>query len=140
MLHLVKLCVGVRDPLHLKRLQRARLESDPPLRHCTRHMPRRRQELLAGGSIYWVICGALRVRQRLVDIVEVRTTSGGPGCALILDPRLVPVEARLVKPFQGWRYLEPAAAPADLAKSRTAIGATRLPEPLREALAMLCLL
>lgn len=140
MLHLVKLCVGVSDPAHLKRLQRARLESDPPLRHRTRHMPRRRQELLAGGSIYWVISGALRVRQRLVDIVEIRTTSEGRGCALILDPRLVPVEARLVKPFQGWRYLEPAAAPADLAKSQAVIGAKRLPEPLREALAMLCLL
>ncbi|MGH7106871.1 MAG: DUF1489 family protein [Acetobacteraceae bacterium] len=140
MLHLMKLCVGVRDPQHLRRLQQARLRTDPPLRHRTRHVPRRRQELLAGGSLYWVISGALRVRQRLVDIVEIPPASGGPACALILAPRLTVVEARLVRPFQGWRYLEPAAAPADLRESRAATGAGRLPEPLREALAALCLL
>ena len=140
MLHLVKLCVGVHDVAHLRRLQQARLETDPPLRHRTRNFPRRSQELLAGGSLYWVISGTLRARQKLIDIVEVPATQGGPACALILDPHLVVVEARQVKPFQGWRYLEPAAAPPDLSRHRPATGVGRLPESLREALAALCLL
>lgn len=140
MLHLVKLCVGVRDVAHLRRLQQARLETDPPLRHRTRNFPRRSQELLAGGSLYWVISGAVRARQRLLDVVEVPAADGGHACALILDPDLVAVEARQAKPFQGWRYLEPSAAPADLSQRRPATGVGRLPEPLREALAALCLL
>lgn len=140
MLHLVKLCVGVHDVEHLRSLQRARLETDPPLRHRTRNFPRRSEELLAGGSLYWVIAGTLRVRQRLLDIVEVPAADAGHHCALILDPHLVVVEARQVKPFQGWRYLDPAAAPPDLATRRPATGAARLPESLREALAALCLL
>lgn len=136
----MKLAVGVRDVAHLRHLQQARLQTDPPLRHCTRNFPRRMPELLTGGSIYWVIGGSLRVRQLLADIVAVPKAEGGPAAALILDPLLVAVEARLVKPFQGWRYLESTAAPADLAQPRAAGGLAQLPEPLREALAALCLL
>ncbi len=139
MLHLMKLCVGVTDVAHLRRLQEARLRSDPPLRHRTRSFPRRAGELLAGGSLYWVIGGAMLVRQHLLDITETRMPDGSRATLLILDSKLVPVEARLMKPFQGWRYLEPAAAPADIV-SRRAQGAARLPEPLRRELASLCLL
>ena len=138
-LHLMKLCVGVTDVAHLRRLQEARLSSDPPLRHRTRSFPRRAAELLDGGSLYWVIGGAMLVRQRLLDITETRTPDAARATLLILDPTLVPVEARLMKPFQGWRYLEPAAAPADIARG-SARGAAKLPEPLRRELASLCLL
>jgi len=140
MLHLMKLAVGVQDLTHLRRLQEARRGADPPLRHRTRNCPRRRPELLAGGSIYWVIGGVLRVRQGLLDIKEVAASEGGPAALLILDPMLVPVEARLAAPFQGWRYLEPSAAPPDIEPRRGAAGAARLPQPLRDALASLCLL
>ncbi len=135
----MKLCVGVTNVAHLRRLQEARLRSDPPLRHRTRSFPRRAEELLAGGSLYWVIGGAMLVRQRLLDITETHAPDAGRATLLILDPELVPVTARLVKPFQGWRYLEAGAAPADIARSR-ASGAGRLPEPLRRELAALCLL
>ncbi|HTU56109.1 MAG TPA: DUF1489 domain-containing protein [Acetobacteraceae bacterium] len=135
----MKLCVGVTDVAHLRQLQEARLRSDPPLRHRTRSFPRRSAELLAGGSIYWVIGGAMLVRQRLLDIAETRAPDAGRATLLVFDTKLVPVEARLVKPFQGWRYLEAAAAPRDVAPSRAA-GAARLPEQLRRDLAALCLL
>jgi hypothetical protein len=139
-LHLMKLAVGVTDVAHLRRLQEARLRSDPPLRHRTRNFPRRASDILAGGSMYWVIGGAMLVRQRLTGITEARTPDGIPACLLLLDPKLVPVEARLVKPFQGWRYLEPTAAPPDISPRRAQAGAARLPEPLRRELAALCLI
>jgi hypothetical protein len=84
------------------------------LRHRTRQMPRRADELKAGGSIYWVIKGVIQVRQRLLDLKEVRGDDGIRRCDLILDPQLVPTRPRPRRAFQGWRYLDGEDAPADL--------------------------
>ena len=35
-------------------------------------------------------------------------------CCLVLSPDLIKTEQRAYRPFQGWRYLEPVDAPADL--------------------------
>ena len=140
MLHLTKLAVGVRDIGHLREIQADRLAREPPLRHRTRNFPRRAAEVREGGSIYWVIAGAMIVRQRILDIVEERWDDGSACTGLVLDPALVPVCARLVKPFQGWRYLAPNDAPADLTASPEAKGESRLPPALRRDLRELCLL
>ncbi|MBV9783404.1 MAG: DUF1489 domain-containing protein [Acidisphaera sp.] len=140
MLHLAKLCVGVRDVRHLRALQKARREGDPPLRHRTRNFPRRADEILEGGSIYWVIAGAMVVRQRVVDIRPDARDDGTACAGLVLAPRLVPVAGRLVKPFQGWRYLLPEDAPPDLDSRSAAQGEAELPVSLRRALLDLGLL
>jgi hypothetical protein len=139
LVHLIKLAVGVRDVAHLAALQAARLETDPPLRHRTRNSPKRAEELRAGGSIYWVIGGVILVRQRLLDIIEDHWDDGTRCAGLVLDPALVRVQARAVKAFQGWRYLEPADAPADLAADSGTSGAD-IPEEMRRALAALALI
>jgi hypothetical protein len=115
MLHMMKLAVGVRDPAHLRHVQAARAAADPPLRHRTRLFPKRAAELVAGGSIYWVVAGSLSVRQRILAVVADAWDDATPCAGLVLDPVLVAVEARGVRPFQGWRYLEPHAAPPDAA-------------------------
>jgi len=140
MLHLIKLSVGVRDLAHLATIQAHRAVAEPPLRHQTRMQPKRRDELLAGGSIYWVIAGHVRVRQRLLDIIDDAWDDGTSCAGLVLDPKLVPVAARPMKPFQGWRYLDPAAAPADLGEASAVQGLDALPEALRRDLAELCLI
>jgi hypothetical protein len=140
MLHLAKLSVGTRDLTHMRALQQARAAVDPPLRHRTRNFPRRAAEILQGGSIYWVIQGAMSVRQPLLDIIEDRMEDGSPCAGLVLDPTLIPVVPRLVKPFQGWRYLEAEAAPPDLDTQPHADGAADLPEALRAELRSLGLL
>jgi hypothetical protein len=129
----------VRDVAHLAALQAARLAVDPPLRHHTRNSPKRAEELCAGGSIYWVIGGVVLVRQRVVDVVEDREDDGSRCAGLVLDPALVRVQARAMKAFQGWRYLLPADAPADLAASGGP-GGTEIPEEMRRALAALALI
>jgi hypothetical protein len=140
-LHLIKLSVGPKDVAQLATLQQERLRTDPPLRAWTRVFPKRAQEVTAGGSIYWVVAGFVRVRQRILDIREEAWDDGTPCAALVLDPALVPVEARPVKPFQGWRYLRPEEAPPDLAQDRPAArGLDRLPPRLRRELAELCLI
>lgn len=139
MINLVKLAVGVRDVGHLAEIQRRRAAADPPLRHQTRNAPRRAAELTAGGSLYWVVGGAILVRQLVRDVTEDRWDDGTPCAGLVLDPELVRVEARPMKPFQGWRYLTPGDAPADLAAA-TASGIDELPAALRRDLRLLALL
>ncbi|MBV9736264.1 MAG: DUF1489 domain-containing protein [Acidisphaera sp.] len=140
MLHLSKLCVGIRDVAHLRAVQRARLATDPPLRHRTRNIPRRAAEIMAGGSLYWVIAGAMVVRQRILDIRGDRRDDGSACAGLILDAALVPVAGRLMKPFQGWRYLAAEDAPPDLAASAEVPGEADLPPALRRELRALGLL
>jgi hypothetical protein len=74
-LHLVKLCVGCDSIEDLASWQAERLkarrragEKAPRLFHRTFQMPKRRAELLDGGSLYWVIKGLIQVRQPLADI------------------------------------------------------------------------
>lgn len=138
MLHLCKLAVGVRDVAHLRELQAARAANEPPLRHRTRNFPRRAGEIVGRGSLYWVIKGAMVVRQPVLDIREDRWDDGSRCTALVLDPNLIPVGGRLTKAFQGWRYLEHADAPGDLAADMGS--GDGLPEPLRLKLRELCLL
>jgi hypothetical protein len=140
MLHLTKLAVGVRDLDHLRGLQAERMVGGATLRHRTRNFPRRRDEILAGGSIYWVIGGSMLARQRLLDIIEDQWDDQSACAGLILDPNLVPLEGRPTKPFQGWRYLAASDAPADRAAAAPARGIEALPAPLRRELADLCLL
>ncbi len=139
MIHLMKLAVGVKDIAHLRRVQAERMGATPPLRHRTRSFPRRAPEIADGGSIYWVIGGALLVRQRILDVIEDRQDDESKCAGLVLDPVLVPVEGRPVKPFQGWRYLDPAGAPADIVEGDQQ-GADALPAALRQQLRALCLL
>jgi hypothetical protein len=140
MLHITKLAVGVRDIEHLRELQADRARHSPPLRHRTRMFPRRRDEVIDGGSMYWVINGSMLVRQRILDIVEDRRDDGTACTGLVLHPRLVPLAGRPTKPFQGWRYLRPDEAPADLPPARRARGEGALPPALRHELRALCLL
>lgn len=140
MLHLTKLAVGVRDIEHIRALQAERAESNPPLRHRTRNAPRRREEVLDGGSIYWVINGSMLARQRILDIIEDQRADNSACTGLVLDPEVVPLVGRPTKPFQGWRYLQPNDAPPDMPAMGPASGIDALPLPLRQELRALCLI
>ncbi len=138
LIHLIKLAVGVRDIPHLAELQAQRDGREPARRHRTRHRPKRAAEICDGGSIYWVIAGVLLARQRVTDIIEDNWEDGSRCAGLLLDPALVRVSPRPMKPFQGWRYLAPADAPPDLAAGSA--DADELPPELRLALVRLALL
>jgi len=138
-LHLIKLSVGTEDVAHLARVQVARLKGEGRLVHITRNTPKRADELLAGGSIYWVIRRFVRVRQRLIGIERGVGQGGGPSCALVLDPALVKTELKEFRAFQGWRYFRGDEAPADLGAARTS-REDALPEELECELRKLGLL
>lgn len=141
-LHLIKLCVGAESIESLAAWQNGRLKElrkkgrKPELIHVTRMTPKRREELLDGGSLYWVIKGYIAVRQQLIDLRPV-TKNGKPHCGLVYDAKLVPTVRRFCRPFQGWRYLDRQNAPSDLSELK---GAKNLPEKLKTELAELGLL
>jgi hypothetical protein len=141
-LHIIKLCVGCDSLSDLADWQKKRLKQKrakgqkPELVHVTRMTPKRADEVLDGGSLYWVIKGQIAARQKLFALRPVKK-NGVPHCGLVYDKTLVPVALRPRRAFQGWRYLEAKDAPADLAKTK---GAKGLPEVLQRELAALGLL
>jgi hypothetical protein len=112
--HIVKLSVGVEDVDHLAQIQKGRLEREGVLAHITRNTPKRADEILDGGSIYWVIKKFVRVRQRLIGIERGVNSEGRPSCALVLDSVLIRTELKEFRPFQGWRYFKDEDIPRDL--------------------------
>lgn len=127
-LNLIKLCVGIETVEQLATFQKRRrgelaAAGLPPFnRHLTRNFPRRAEEIMApeagpSGSLFWVIKREVRVRQPFHAIEEAVDHEGRRCCALVLEPDLIRVDPRPQRPFQGWRYLEAADAPADLAGS-----------------------
>jgi len=112
--HLLKLSAGCESLEQLAGWQDARRRDFGRLFHRTRMMPRRAGELTAGGSIYWVIRGEIRARQRVLEVERESGRDGILRTLLILEPGLVRTVPRPQRAFQGWRYLEPGAAPADL--------------------------
>lgn len=134
-LHLIKLSVGsknVESMADWQATRRAQTEDGLP-RHVTRMWPRRADEVLEGGSLYWVIQGLVQCRQRIVRFDEVIGQDGIRRCAIVLDPEIVRTTSARKRPFQGWRYLQPGDAPPDLPASRQEDDA--LPADLSAALA-----
>lgn len=114
-MHLIKLCVGVDtvDELREWRAMRAAQGHKPIV--PTRHTPKRAAELLQGGSLFWVIKGAIMVRQTIVAIDTL--DSGTQPCRIELHPELIVTAPQPRRPFQGWRYLDAKDAPPDLANA-----------------------
>src|SRR5271169_3964469 len=137
-LHLIKLCVGcdsvrdledwIKQKLKEKRRRGEKLERI----HTTRMMPKRGEELLDGGSLYWVIRGEIMCRERILAIRPIRDKDGIGRCQFVLDRKVILVEPRPYRAFQGWRYLAAKDAPRDLDK--VAPGAAAMPEKMRREL------
>jgi hypothetical protein len=137
-LNLIKLCVGCDSVRELEgwikqRLKDKRKRGEKPEHvHRTRMVPKRAEELIDGGSLYWVIRGEIACRQRIRDVRPFRDKDGVGRCGIVLDPKVVLVAPRPFRAFQGWRYLAAKEAPRDLEKA--APGATAMPEKLRREL------
>ena len=56
--------------------------------HTTRMVPKRADELLDGGSLYWVIRGQVACRQRLRGVRPFVDKNGVGRCRLALDPKV----------------------------------------------------
>lgn len=138
-LHLIKLCVGaksVEDLEHWQALRMAEREAagqDPRPVHVTRMWPKRADEIVGKGSLYWVFKGVVLARQRIVAFDPVDGEDGIRRCGIVRDPAIIRTVPQPRRAFQGWRYLSEDDAPRDLPKGAEA--AAEMPEDMRLALA-----
>lgn len=137
-LHLIKLCVGcdsvqdLDDWIKLKLKEKKRKGQKPEHIHTTRMVPKRADELIDGGSLYWVVKGQVSCRERILDIRPFVDKEGIGRCRIVLDGKVVSVEPRPFRAFQGWRYYPEKDAPRDL--TRAAPGIAKMPEQMRREL------
>ena len=143
-LHILKLCVGAEsiDDLRGWVSERALIAiaagMEPHSVHTTRMFPKRKDEILDGGSLYWVIKGQVKARQPILDIREFTGGDGIKRCDLVLGPEVIETVMQPKRPFQGWRYYEPKDAPQDIDKAGS--GLADMPEEMKRELAALGLL
>ena len=119
-IHLIRLAVGVDSIDDIRRYQSAnatRMGLVDAVPGFTRRRPKRVADLVGGGSLFWVIKSQIRIRQRILDLVEDTDAEGMTYCLMHLHPQIIEVQPTPKRPFQGWRYLQPADAPPDLAVS-----------------------
>jgi hypothetical protein len=141
---MVKLCVGadsigdLQEWIDRRLKERKRRKQPIEHIHTTRMMPTRKDEILDGGSLYWVIKGEIAAREKLVDIRPFVDKDGIKRCRLVMDGKVIPVRPKPRSAFQGWRYFLAKDAPPDLAKSGK--GLAEPPESLRRELRELGLL
>ena len=144
-LHLIKLAVGCSSVTELKgwvaeRMKTAKKKGLPQHHiHVTRMTPKRIDEILNGGSLFWVIRGEVAAREKIIAIEPFRDKDGIGRCRLVMQPKVIAVAPRPMRPFQGWRYFTEEAAPPDLGKAAAATIAA-MPEPMRRELRDLGLL
>ena len=143
-LHLIKLCVGadsiedLREWVSERALTAVAAGLEPHTTHTTRMVPKRADELVDGGSLYWVIRGEILCRERLLAVRPFTDKDGIGRCRIVLDGKVRLVQPRPFRAFQGWRYLTAKDAPRDL--DRAAPGARNMPEQMRRELRELGLL
>ena len=82
-------------------------------------VPKRADELIDGGSLFWVIRGQIMCRERILDIRPFIDKDGIGRCRVVLEPQGACWSSRgRSRAFQGWRYLEAKDAPRDLVARR----------------------
>jgi hypothetical protein len=142
-LNMLKLCVGADSIEHLEDYIKARYQRggqyliNGKAFHTTRMVPKRIDEILDGGSLYWVIKGNVQCRQRLAGIEPFTDSEGISRCHLLLEREVIKTQWQPRRAFQGWRYLTAVDAPRDLSAGEIAAD---LPAHLRAELTSLGLL
>ncbi|MEO0394190.1 MAG: DUF1489 domain-containing protein [Pseudomonadota bacterium] len=138
--NILRTAVGIQSVEHLRQVQTRRRfthEGQDATWAMTRRKPVRASEIIhAQGSLYWIIQRSLCIRQAILDLPVEEGEEGKTYCRIIMDPELVPLQAVARKHMQGWRYLEPKDAPADMTALDTGKGDDLPPEMIAELRAL----
>lgn len=81
----------------------------------TSRRPARVDELLDGGSVYWIVKNQIQCRQKILDFATIdEGQDEKPSYLILCDTQLVRTQAIARRAFQGWRYLDPSNVPDDI--------------------------
>lgn len=111
-LHMTKVAYGATSFEDLHGWFRTRGET---ARLTTRYLPKRHAEMI-GGSLYWILKHQLVARSEILGFEEAE----GGRTHIVISTKLIDVHPKPKRAHQGWRYLEEADAPADLADGESA--------------------
>lgn len=135
-LNLTKIAYGSESPATLRRWLESQSRSNGGIgeaRLTTRYMPKRVAEM-QGASLYWIHSRSLVGRSPIIGFKE-----NGEGRYWIqLEPRLIAVQPTPRRAHQGWRYLEQADAPPDIAGGNASLD--EMPAEMLSELSRLALL
>lgn len=143
-LHLIKLCVGVDtvDQLaqSIERRAMQKIADGKPVEmiHTSRMSPKRADEIIGAGSLYWVIKSRVQCRQEIIDLRNFADGQGISRCDIVMKPELILTAHQPKRPFQGWRYYKGEDVPRDLGEGEMAVN--DMPEEMRAELAGLGLI
>lgn len=126
---MMKLAVGAGGLEDMLRWEQERGFTEVSYIH-TRHRPTRWQELVDGGSLYWVVKGVILCRREIVSFDFDETADHW---LIGLRSKNILTEAQPRRPFQGWRYLKPEDAPRDIGGSEVGEMSPDLARALKEA-------
>ena len=104
--HLKKLAVGISSIENLKDRQSFIFDTYGEIINFTRNKPKRVDELIEGGSLYWIINRKVFVRQKILEIKSFVLEDGKKSAGIVLQNKLIRVRPVSMKPFQGWRYYQ----------------------------------
>ncbi len=112
-MHLIKLCVGVDKWQEIPEYQSMMLQGEGKIYHQTRNFPKKYAEIIANGSLYWVIRGQVLLRQKILGF-DTHYIGETRYCQILLQADYQLVIPTPWRAFQGWRYLPPDQSPPDL--------------------------
>ena len=80
----------------------------------TRRTPTRANDMVNGGSVYWIIKRQICARQEIIDVQTLEDDEGKAYCRIVMSPAIMLTSPLSHRHIQGWRYLTPEKAPQDL--------------------------
>lgn len=129
----MKVAVGSTGVESIKRYQATRLidyQGNKATWITTRNRPKRDDELLAGGSLYWILKGKFLAHQKILGLESDITEEGKKFCRIFLDPTFHVTAPKPQRGFQGWRYLQPENTPSDLDDGESVVGFGEIPQEM----------
>ena len=137
--NIVKLAVGVQSVEELALIQRqfiaqAGNNGYNHFYHSTKLMPKKHEEIVRSGSLYWVIKGVICARQKIIAIKKQEDSDGIKRCKIFLDDLIIKTTPTRKRPFQGWRYLKKNNTPSDISDPVTGTFDDEIPLEIQQQL------